>query len=634
MRPLTPASLDHVVGKCLEKDPEARWHSAHDLHDELAWIATGSTAVKATVVPSGRSRSVRAAIAVLGAVALSVTSWWLGTRWQGKPPAADRLPMRLQVATPSSASVVGFAMSPDGRALAYQAAIGGRAQIWLRPLDSDVARPLDGTDGAFQTAPFWAPDSRSIAFFTFDQLKRVDLDNGLVRTLASAPQPRGGSWSAAGTILFAAGSAGSLNAVPAGGGDPVIVTRVDRPRQTGHRFPHFLPDGRHFLFYALGSPEASGVYVGTLGATEVTRLFEADSTAVFAAPDRVLFARQGALWAQRLDMSALRPVGEPVSVATQVATNSELFGNVALSETAPGLIAYRAAAAIRQFGWFDRTGHQIGSLGGPDDAQPAVPRLSPDGRRLMFRRTLGGNTDLWSLEASRNLLRRLTSHPARDYDAAWAPGGDRIVFTSDRKGVLDIYEASLAGGNASAATLLLETPEHKNVLDWSTDGHFVLYRTQATGSDIWALPMTGERTPVLVTRSADRARFSPDVQWVAYESTETGRTEVYVQSFPDATGKTQISTAGGMAPLWRGDGGELFLRSLDDRLMAARIRASGTELHTETPSVLFALPSGPNRAGSSAAWYDVSRDGQRFLVNTYVEGSSSVTVLLNWKPGN
>ena len=333
-------------------------------------------------------------------------------------------------------------------------------------------------------------------------------------------------------------------------------------------------------------------------------------------------------------MSALRPVGEPVPVATQVAINAELFGNVALSETAPGLIAYRAGAGIRQFSWFDRTGRQVGSLGGPDDAQPAVPRLSPDGRSLMFRRQLGGNTDLWSLEASRNLLRRLTSDPARDYDAAWAPGGDRIVFTSDRKGVLDLYEASLAGGNASAATLLLETPEHKNVFDWSTDGQFVLYRAQATGSDIWALPMTGDRTPVLVTRSADRARFSPDVRWVAYESTESGRTEVYVQSFPDATRKTQISTAGGMAPLWRGDGGELYFRSLDDRLMAARIRASGTELHTETPSVLFALPAGPSRAGSSAAWYDVSRDGQRFLVNTYIEGSSSVTVLLNWKPGN
>jgi eukaryotic-like serine/threonine-protein kinase len=404
--------------------------------------------------------------------------------------------MRLQIVTPSGASFSGFAISPDRRALAYQSTTDGRAQIWLRPLDSDTARPLDGTEGAAILAPFWAPDSRSLGFFTADQLKRIDLDRGLVRTLARAPEARGGTWGTTGTIVFAAGSTGSLSAVPAGGGDAVVVTRVERPRQAGHRFPHFLPDGRHFLFYSLGAPEGRGVYLGTLGSLDTHRLFDADSAAVFAGPDHVLFAREGALWAQCLDLGTLRPAGEPVLVSTQVAVTGDRFGDVALSETAPGLIAYRAGAGTRQFQWFDRAGRQIGTLGGADEGQPAGPQLSPDGRTVLFRRTLGGNTDLWSIEASRHILRRLTSDPARDYEVVWSPGGDRIAFTSDRKGVLDLYETSLSGG-ASVATLLLETSEHKNISDWSADGRFILYMVQSptTGNDIWVCPSSVTEGP-------------------------------------------------------------------------------------------------------------------------------------------
>ena len=330
------------------------------------------------------------------------------------------------------------------------------------------------------------------------------------------------------------------------------------------------------------------MYLGTLGSTDAQRLFDVDSAAVFAAPDRVLFAREGALWAQRLDLTSLRPIGEPLPVSTQLALNADLFGDVALAETAPGLIAYRTGAGKRQFRWFDRTGRQIGVLGGPDEGQPSGPRLSPDGRTVLFRRTINGNTDLWSIEASRNILRRLTSDPARDYDAVWSPGGDRIVFNSDRNGVLNFYELSIAGGSPSAETLLLETSEHKNTQDWSTDGRYLLYSVQSvtTGNDLWVLPLIGDRQPKPIAQTAaheTRGRFSPDGRWVAYESNESGRSEIYVQAFPELTRKAQISTEGGTVPIWRGDGRELFFVSLDDRLMVARIAASGQPKRTRHP---------------------------------------------------
>ncbi len=636
LRPLSPASLDRVVKKCLAKDPDARWQSAHDLHDELAWIASDTTSHAAVAAATTRPWRDRAGwIAALTIAIVSAAAWVFGPGMRGVSRGADGQEMRLQIATPPGASLVGFAISPDRRMLVCQVTTEHRGALWIRSLDSETARALAGTEDA-DGAPFWAPDGRAIGFFAAGQLKRIDLDSGVVRTLASALQPRGGTWGSTGTILFAAGSAGSLNAVPAGGGDTSVVTRVDRPRQSGHRFPHFLPDGRHFLFYSLGSAEGRGVYLGTLGSTDVQRLFASDSTGVFAAPDRVLFAREGALWAQRLDLTSLRTIGDPLPVSTQLGLNADLFGDVALAETAPGVIAYRAGAGKRQFRWFDRTGRQIAVLGGLDDGQPSAPRLSNDGRTVMFRRTINGNTDLWSIEAGRNILRRLTSDPARDYDAVWSSAGDRIVFNSDRNGVLNFYELSIAGGNASAETLLLETSEHKNTQDWSTDGRYLLYSSQSvtTGNDLWALPLFGDRQPMAIAQTAaheTRGRFSPDGRWVAYESTESGRGEIYVQAFPELTRKTQISTNGGAAPIWRGDGRELFFVSLDDRLMVARIGASG-QLETDTPSVLFPLPPGPHRYLTNAAPYAVARDGQRFLINTSVEEAPPITVLLNWKP--
>ena len=484
----------------LAKDPDARWHSAHDLHDELAWIAADGTSTARIAATTARPWRERAgwiaALAVAALAALGV----LGSGWRSRSTATDVQEMRLQIVTPPSASPGGFAISPDRRALVYQASIDGRPQLWMCSLDSDTARPLEGTEGA--SMPFWAPDARSIGFFAGGQLKRIDLAGGLVRVLATVSQPRGGTWGAQGTILFAGGSAGFLTAVPASSGNTAVATRVDRPRQTGHRFPHFLPDGRQFLFYCLGSAEGRGVYMGTLGSTDVQRLFDADSAAVFAAPDRVLFGREGALWAQRVDLTAMRPVGEPVTVSTQLAVSADLFGDVALSETAPELIAYRAGAGKRQFRWFDRTGRQVGATGGPDEGQPSAPQLSPDSRTVMFRRTIKGNTDLWSIEApgtfsaSSPQMRPVSTSPCGHHAVTgWCSARiEKACSTSTRL----LFPVAAHRPKRCCS----KPPSTRIRTDWSADGRFILYsvQSQATGFDLWVLPLFGDRTPTPVVR--------------------------------------------------------------------------------------------------------------------------------------
>ena len=259
----------------------------------------------------------------------------------------------------------------------------------------------------------------------------------------------------------------------------------------------------------------------------------------------------------------------------------------------------------------------------------------------MFRRTLGGNTDLWSIEASRNVLRRLTFDPARDYDAVWSPGGDRIVFNSDRKGVLDLYETSLSGGSASAATLLLETSEHKNVTDWSADGRFILYTVQSptTGNDIWVLPLVGDRTPIPVAQTAAGESCAALLaRWPMgglLNPTKAAGAKSTCRRFQTRLGRCRFRQPAASAPVWRGDGAELFFRSPDDQLMAARIASSGTRARHGHAIGPVRAATRPESCGAAVQpWYDASRDGQRFLVNTFVEGASPITVLLNWKPGN
>jgi dipeptidyl aminopeptidase/acylaminoacyl peptidase len=451
-----------------------------------------------------------------------------------------------------------------------------------------------------------------------------------VQTLADVPIVVGGTsgaWNRDGVILFAPANTVPLSRVIAGRGAPVPTTRLDPP-QAGHRYPNFLPDGRRFLFFALGPPQAKGVYAGSIDSPDVRRLFDADSAAVFAAPDLAIFAREGALLAQRLDLDTLTLVGDPLPVAGSVAVHPNVIGAVAVSASATGPLAYRAAAEERQLTWVDRAGRRTGLVGAPDSGQPLSPELSPDERTVALARMMGGRPDLWLVDGTRGGLQRFTADWAQEYDPTWSPDGSRIIFSSNRTGILDLYEKSVGGGG-TGDTLLLRSGEHKNALHWSPDGRYFLYaiQTAVAGRDIWCLPLTGDRKPFAVVQTMfeeTEARFSPDGRWIAYQSNESGRTEVYVQRFPEPGSRFQISTAGGRFPQWRRDGRELFYLGGDDRLMAVRIDTSGSALESSLPETLFSAPAG--------AEYVASPDGQRFLVNVITREPSPITVLLNWRP--
>jgi Tol biopolymer transport system component len=305
----------------------------------------------------------------------------------------------------------------------------------------------------------------------------------------------------------------------------------------------------------------------------------------------------------------------------------DLFGDVALSASASGTLAYRADGGKRQLVWFDRAGNRTGTVGDPDASQLGAVRLSPDGGTVMVHRMVNGNTDIWLIDTDRPVFRRFTSGPAKDYHAIWSPDGSRIALSSDRRGPLDLYERP--SNNPGMEKLLLESPVQKIVYDWSRDGRYILYQTQSPNFDVWALPLDGDKKPlpILTTPFAEKeARFSPDGRWIAYVSNESGRDEVYVQPFPGPGTKSLISASGGRLPVWRRDGRELFYVGQPNRLMAVPITLSGAAVKAGDPSALFDLPP----LSGSAYEYDVAPEGQRFLVNALVEDPSPITLILNW----
>ena len=519
-----------------------------------------------------------------------------------------------------------FAISPDGRRIVFRA---DDPQLWVRSLDSTAASPLKGTDGGIR--PFWSADSRSIGFFADGKLKRIDADGGPALALANAVSARGGAWNRDEVILFAPSFGSPLLKVSASGGEATAVTRTAPPQQSGHYAPQFLPDGRHFLYYVIGSPEASGVYVGDLTTSETRRLFGSTSAAVYAS-SALLFVRQGTLLAQRFDPARLELIASPVPVAEQVLGNDE---HPALSAAMMGSVVFRSGSTgrrVSQFAWFDRSGHEIEKLGGPDTTFGTTPTLSPDGRRVALTRVVvSGNADTWLLDTERGSLGRFTFDPSDDINPTWSPDSKRLVFSSTRAGARDLYLKAVTGA-AGSEQLLLADSKSKIPTDWSSDGRFLLYQSvdPKTGSDIWALPLVGEKKPFPVGQTdfdEQDGQFSPDGKWVAYESNKSGRPEVFLQPFPGPGGDMQVSTAGGGQVRWRRDGKELFYIAADNQLMAVPIqRASGGEsVEAGTPVPLFP---------SSTRLYMVAPDGQRFLLYMVTQEPTAlpITVVLNWGP--
>jgi Tol biopolymer transport system component len=632
-----PPALVRIVERCLEKNAAARFQSTRDLGFALEGLSSHSEAgITAVTVPVVRRSAwsnphvawLAAGVSGTGcaaAIALAALGYF-------SPTAADAPEMRLQIHVPDAdvpgGGLTQFSLSPDGTQFVFsarggeRASDGQRASLWLRSLNSDVARPLAGTEGARN--PFWSHDNRSVGFFANSQLKRVDLADGLVRTLTSAPNAAGGAWNADGTILFTKSFAGPIYKIAEGGGEAVAVTRPAPPVHSGHVFPEFLPDGRRFLFYAFGSGDGGGVYVGSLDSLDVRRVGHADAAAAFVPPDRLLLPRDGALMAQRINLASLEPIADAVTVTPSVYIDS-INGKAAMSVSNVGSIAYRSSAPERELIWLNRSGARLGSAVDVGIAG-AFMTLSPDGRSVAIVRRVDGNNDIWTMDLTRGALRRVTSHAAHENGPVWSPDSSQLAFGSDRKsGVLDLYVKPL---NGSGETLLIESARDKTASDWSPDGKWLAYSDTdpKTGRDVWVWPLVGSQKPMVIANGSAGemiGRFSPDGRWIVFQSDESSRFEIYAQPFPGPGHRIQISTEGGQNPQWRRDGQELFYRS-QGYLLSVAIKTTPDSLTIGTPVRLFEARGG---------YIDPSPDGQRFLANVATESPSLVTLLVNWAGG-
>jgi Tol biopolymer transport system component len=485
--------------------------------------------------------------------------------------------------------------------------------------------------------PFWSPDGRSLGFFDESSLKVMYVGSGTVRTLARASNPGGATWGADGTILFSSNASNPILRVPAAGGETRAVTVLEGGDVRSHRFPQFLPDGRHFLYFASGSADVRGIYVGQLDGTEVTRLLDADA-ARYGPPGSLLFVREGVLFAQRFDEIALRLEGDPVRLGESGSFESGTGEEIpAMSASSTGTIAFRPGAARALWQWVqvDRSGTVLAAVGSPVESTGEwQAAMSRDGSALALsvRREGNGNADIWLMNVGDGRMSRLTFDPGEDSRVVWSPNRSRVVFDSSRNGARDFYEKPADG--STAERLLLSTNTTKYLNDWSPDGRLLIYHTAPSQSgrgpqDIMALRMdgSGESFPVVQTRfNEEGAQVSPDGQWLAYESDESGRSEIYLQPFPGPGGTFQVSNDGGRLVRWRADGRELFYRSPDGQLMAVPIRVSaGGVVRSGASVALFALPA-------DVAYFPLG-DGDRFLTArpTSQGEPRPLTVILNWR---
>jgi Tol biopolymer transport system component len=617
-----------------------------------------------TAAPAKKLRRPWVGAAAMLVVAAAGIGLWLS---RGREEPSPHV-VRFQIPAPEKAGFPDqfrLTLSPDGRRIAFPAMdAAGKISLWVRSLDSLEAHPLPGTENP-SGAPFWSPDSRWIGFMSDGTLKKIEASGGSPQALCRVAGSVFGAWNREGVILMGSYSGlPGLFRVSQAGGDPVQVTTIDRSLQEfGHTTPYFLSDGRHFIYFAYGHRQNNSVYLATLDGKERKLLVKTRYSAVYAPPasphekGHLLFLRQGgALMAQPLDARTYDLAGEPVPVADQVGAHGS-YG--LFSASANGVLAYQPGvgmAANTELMWFDRAGRPLGRLGPLGIYNDLA--LSADGRRVAVnaRDLQSGSLDIWLLDVARGVPQKFTFDAFYNWHPVWSPDAGRLLFDSNRDGQYNIYQKD-SGGTLNEGTLL-KSDLAKYPWDWSPDGRFVIFGVvdPKTRADLWALPLDtdhatgslkpGTPAPFLNTPfSETQGQFSRGPEgapggaprWVAYSSDESGSWQVYVQPFPKGSGKFQISTNGGVAPRWRGDGKELFYLAPDGNLMAVAIRLS-PHFEAEVPKALFmahVFVGGSD--GFNVFRYAVAPDGKRFLINTQTRASESnaspITVVLNWTAG-
>jgi eukaryotic-like serine/threonine-protein kinase len=629
---VSPASLDYIVSTCLAKNPDDRWQCARDLKRELL-------RPEAAVLPPAKPQ--RPAIWIAAAAVLFLAAVGIGTR-HFTEKAAEPPVIRLSILPPpqttfhSAQNAIGsgpVVISPDGRKLVFSAINrDGKNMLWIRSLDAAAAQSLADTDGAIY--PFWSPDSRAIGFFAEGKLKRIDVAGGPTSTICDAVNGRGGTWNRDGIIVFAPSILTPLYQVRAAGGAPSPLTKLDQAAgETSHRWPWFLPDGEHYLYLARGGSGGNAttqIWVASLQSAERKRLVDADTDAAYA-NGYLLFMRNTTLFAQAFDLRQLQFTADAIAVTGNIRYGATASSGV-FSVSDSGFLAYQTGGVEggSRLIICDRAGAQTGVLG--DAGEYAALELSPDGARLVtgISDSRTRTSDLWIHEVSRSLKVRFT-FGARSRQGIWSPDGKRIVFNSYRNGHFDLYQKVSDG--AGTEELLLQSNQDKYPSSWSPDGNYILFDTVPGQSDVWVLPMTGDRKPYpfIQTPFDERdARFSPDGRWVAYTSSESHRPEIYVVPFPGPGGKRQVSTNGGQRPRWRRDGKEIFYLNAG-QMMAAEVNGKGASFEIGAVRSLFRVPT-TNRPGYI---YDVFPGGQKFVLNIAAEQSSGepITLVQNWTAG-
>ena len=639
-QPLAPPVLDRVVSKCLAKDPEARWQTARDLVDELAWIEQGirtpdvanaNAPVGAPTFPWTTTGAV-VALAFVAVTGLSVAlGAFLRAGSRGKLPETS---VRFSVSPPVGSGFARspdntfLALSPDGSQLALVATtMTGPTRIWLRPLSAFDARPVAGTEGA--TSVFWSPDGGSLAFFAGGKLKRADLTGNAILTLCDLPEGTGftGTWGSDGRILFAPVRTHTILSVPAAGGAPAAEVRLNESRgERSLQWPWFFSDGRRFVYVARLQNGSRDLMLVEAGKAPHPILSVA-SNVEWIDPDFLVFARrEGTLVAQRFDLSSGRTVGEPILIAQSV---DYVFGpgRAMFTVSRNGNVAYQSQQTQRMI-WIDRAGKELESVGPPGEDYHSV-RFSPSGGELLFGRMQAGtgSLDLWTVDLRRGVETRLTSDAGNELGGIWLPGGRSVAFAADRgRPPPHLFRKDLVTG---AEDEWLPGGEFQVADDVSPDGTTLVF-SEAAGTGKWnlsLLALTGSRTrrPFLPSPfNVMSARFSPDGRFVAFGSDESGRLEVYVAPFPTGA-KVRVSAGGGVSPRWSRDGRELFYMSSDGQLVVVPVRTRPS-LELGTPVSLFMSGEMAKRGD-----YDVSPDGKRFIA--VVPGAETpVAVIQHWTP--
>lgn len=648
-QPLAPPILDRLVRACLAKDPADRFQSAHDIAMDLRWIAEaqGEPGTNDSVKPSlqfKKSWVAGLAIVMLALVAVAVFGGYRWARSTEEPISlhAEILPPdKFALDTTGDAGGMPV-LSPQGDKIAFVAHSGDTKMLWVRLLNRDSAQSLEGTAGA--SHPFWSPDGRSIGFFAGNKLMRVAATGGPVGNITDAPNSRGGTWGANDVIVFAPDFQGALEKVSAQAGIATPATVLDKTKHSTERWPWFMPDGKHFIFFATshigGDPSKNGIYFGSVDSMETHLVLATDSAAQYAS-GYLLYRANTSLVAQPFDPQKGVLSGSAISVVSNLRDDVGVWRSIfAVSQN--GVLIYQPGSsdsAKSHLVMFDRSGKVLADY---DPHEATITdmrallgvrdvRLSPDGKRVAY--AIGNG--IWTLDLERKTKTRITFDEQVVQEPAWSPDGKTLMFSAlvtTGGGNVEI-RSKAADGSGAEKTLVADQQNYHNP-GWSPDGKYITYLWGEGEKNVslWMRPANGDGKPVAIVRPPSAQsnlyayRISPDGRWVAYVSDESGQIEVYLTSFPEGKGKWRVSTSSGTHPTWAGNSKELFYKNLTDDLFVCPVTAKGSEIEVGIPQHLFhsALPG-------LGIPFDVSADGKHVLVNHSEEGvQAPLQLVTNW----